>query len=164
MILRGIKRARSWHLVVRIGITTAAVAAVTALQLPVDVDVPGEPFLLYVIVVVLSTGVFGLTPGFVAVAESTFASIFYFNPMYSLRLTHAVDLLAIEIYALIAVASAVVFSRLIDTALAERSAANSAQILLRELKHRVTNDLAVLAAMLRGSAPKLTDGSIKGHS
>ncbi len=71
IILRGIRRARSWHVLTRVGIATAAVAAATALQLPAEVDVPGEPFLLYFIIVVVSAGAFGRIPGFVAAAETT---------------------------------------------------------------------------------------------
>ena len=71
IILQGIRRARSWHVLTRVGIATAAVAAATALQLPAEVDVPGEPFLLYFIIVVVSAGAFGRIPGFVAAAETT---------------------------------------------------------------------------------------------
>ncbi len=88
-----------------LGIATAAVAAATALQLPAEADVPGEPFLLYFVIVVVCAGAFGRIPGFVALAETTIASVLYFDPNYSLRLTHAVDLLAIEIYAALAALS-----------------------------------------------------------
>jgi len=54
MIHRVITLARSWHVAVRIGIVTAAVAAATALQFPVESHVPGEPFLPFLVVVVLS--------------------------------------------------------------------------------------------------------------
>jgi hypothetical protein len=54
ILLRGIKRARQWHVLIRVGIATAVVAAVTAFQLPLEADVPGEPFLLYFIVAVAS--------------------------------------------------------------------------------------------------------------
>jgi len=74
-MLRWITLTRSWHLLVRIGIATLAVAAATALQLPVEIEVPGEPFLLNFIVVVLSAVIFGRTPGFFAVAETSLASL-----------------------------------------------------------------------------------------
>ena len=83
MILRGIKRVRSWHVLTRVGIPTAAVAAATALQLPAEADVPGEPFLLYFVIVMVSAGAFGRIPGFVAVAETTVASVLYFDPTYT---------------------------------------------------------------------------------
>jgi PAS domain-containing protein len=57
-------------------------------ELAAEVDLPGEPFLLYFVIVLVSAGVFGRTPGFVAVAETTITSVLYFDPTYSLRLTH----------------------------------------------------------------------------
>jgi len=89
----------------RVGIATIGLAAATALQLPAEVDVPGAPFLLYFVIVMVSAGAFGRIPGLVAVAETTIASVLYFDPVYSLRLTHAVDLLAIEIYSAVAALS-----------------------------------------------------------
>ncbi len=74
-MLQWIPLARSWHLLTRIGIATIAVAAATALQLPVGPDFPGEPFLLYFVAVVASASVLGRTAGFVAVAETSMASM-----------------------------------------------------------------------------------------
>jgi hypothetical protein len=47
-------------------------------------------------------GALGRTAGFVAVAESIIASLSLFEPGYSLKLTHSVDLLAFQIYAVAA--------------------------------------------------------------
>ncbi len=73
-MLQWIPLARSWHLLTR-GVATIAVAAATALQLPVGPDFPGEPFLLYFVAVVASASVLGRTAGFVAVAETSMASM-----------------------------------------------------------------------------------------
>jgi len=156
-MLRWIALARSWHVLVRIGIATIAVAAVTALQLPVEIEIPGEPFLLYFVVVVVSASILGRTPGLFAVVESSIASVLYFDPVSSLKLPRAIDLLAIEIYFVVAALSAEAFCRLADSALAERSAAISIRLLLREMRHRVANDFAAVVAMLDGSAPKIAD-------
>src|SRR5689334_25009088 len=105
-MLRWITLARSWHVLVRIGIATIAVAAAAALQLlPVGIEVPGEPFLLNFIAVVVSASVLGRTPGFFAAAESTIAAFLYFEPvLFSelIGLTQAVDLAAIGAYAVMA--------------------------------------------------------------
>src|SRR5215471_15226423 len=156
-MLRWIALARSWHVIVRIGIATIAVAAVTALQLPVEIEIPGEPFLLYFVVVVVSASVLGRIPGLFAVVESGIASVLYFDPVYALKLPRAIDLLAIEIYFVVAALSVEAFCRLADSALAERSAAISIRLLLREMRHRVANDFAAVVAMLNGSAPKIAD-------
>ena len=156
-MLRWITLTRSWHLLVRIGIATIAVAAATALQLPVEIEVPGEPFLLNFIVVVVSAVVFGRTPGFVTVAETTLASLLYFEPFYSFKLTHAVHLLAIEAYAVVAAASVEAFCRLVDSALTEKSEANSARIRHEETQQRLSavefmaNSLAESEARFRAT-------------
>src|SRR5215467_3165570 len=121
-MLRWITLARSWHVLVRVGLATIAVATATALQLPVEVNFPGQPFLLYFVAVVASASVLGRTAGFVAVAETSIASLLFYAPAYSLKMTHTVDLIAIEIYAVIAALSVEAFCRLVDSALAEKSA------------------------------------------
>src|SRR5262249_48317519 len=121
-MLRWITLARSWHPLVRIGIATIGVAATTGLQLPVEVNFPGQPFLLYFVAVVASASVLGRTAGFVAAAETSIASLFFYDPVYSLKVIQTVDLLAIEIYAVIAALSVEAFCRLVDSALAEKSA------------------------------------------
>jgi PAS domain S-box-containing protein len=127
-MLRWITIARSWHVVVRIGIATILVAAATALQLPVGADIPGKPFLLYFVAVVASASALGRTAGFVAMAETSIVSLFYHDPIYSLKVTRTIDLLAIEIYAAVAALSVEAFCRLVDSALAEKSAAISARM------------------------------------
>src|SRR5467141_512072 len=121
-MLRWITLARSWHPLVRIGIATIAVAVATLWRLP------GEMFLLYFVAVVASASVLGRTAGFVAVAESTIASLFLFDPVYSPKVTHTIDLLALEIYVIVAAVSVEAFCRLVDSALAEKSAAISARM------------------------------------
>jgi PAS domain S-box-containing protein len=119
-MLQWITLARSWPTLVRIGIATIGVAAATALQLPVGTDFPGEPFLLYFVAVVASASVLGRTAGFVAVAETSIVSLLYHEPVYSLKLTRPIDLLAIEIYAVVAALSVEAFCRLVDSALEAR--------------------------------------------
>jgi PAS domain S-box-containing protein len=132
VMLRWITLSRSWHPLVRIGIATIAVAATTGLQLPVEVNFPGQPFLLYFVAVVASASVLGRTAGFVAVAETSIASLLFYDPGYSLKVTHTVDLLAIQLYAVVAALSVEAFCRLVDSALAEKSAAISAQACLAD--------------------------------
>jgi PAS domain S-box-containing protein len=125
-MLQWIILARSWHALVRIGLATIAVAAATVWQLP------GEPFMLYFLAVVASASVLGRTAGFVAVAASTIASLLHYDPVHLLKVTHTVDLLVIEIYAIAAALSVEAFCRLVDSALAEKSAAISAEARLAD--------------------------------
>jgi PAS domain S-box-containing protein len=144
-MLRWITLARSWHLLVRIGIATIAVAVATLWRLP------GEMFLLYFVAVVASASVLGRTAGFVAVAESTIASLFLFDPVYSPKVTHTVDLLALDIYVIVAAVSVEAFCRLVDSALAERSAAISARM---ETEARLA-DQEVQLGLTRNSEARL---------
>jgi PAS domain S-box-containing protein len=134
-MLRWITQARSWPTPVRVGIATIAVAAATALQMPVGAF-PGEPFLLYFVAVVVSAGVLGRAAGFVAVAETSIVSLLYHEPVYSLKVAQAIDLLAIEIYAVLAALSVEAFCRLVDSALA-------AGIRCKEVEGRLTDQLGL---------------------
>jgi PAS domain S-box-containing protein len=155
ILLRGIKRARQWHVLTRVGIATAVVAVVTAFQLPLEADVPGEPFLLYFIVAVASAAAFGRIPGFVTVAETAVTSVLYFDPMYSLRLIHAADLVAIEIYVVVAALSVETICRLVDSALAEKSDARLARIQYQEAQAR-------LAAIVTSSTDPIISKTLDG--
>ena len=135
-MLRWITLARRWHVLVRVGIATIIVAAATALQLPVGADIPGKPFLLYFVAVVASATALGRTAGFVAVVETTITSLLYHEPVYSLKVAQAIDLLAIEIYAVLAALSVEAFCRLVDSALA-------AGIRCKEVEGRLTDQLGL---------------------
>jgi PAS domain S-box-containing protein len=153
-MLRWITLARSWHVLVRIGLATIVVAVATALQLPVEADIPGKPFLLYFVAVVASASALGRTAGFVAMVETSFASLLYHDPVYSLKLTRTIDLLAIEIYAVVAALSVGAFCRLVDNALAENAAAISARM---EAEARLAEQEAQLA-LTRNSEARLRAG------
>ncbi len=155
MILEWIALARSWHLSVRIGIATLAVAAATALQLPVEIDIPGEPFLLHFVLVVLSASALGCIPGYAAVVATSIASLLYFEPVFSVKLAHAVHLIAIEIYAVVAALSVEAFCRLIESALAEKSDANLARVQLQGSQAR-------LAAIVTSSTDAIVSQTLDG--
>jgi len=138
-----------------VGIATAAVAAVTVLQLPLEADVPGEPFLLYFVVAVASAAAFGRIPGFVTVAVTAVTSILYFDPPYSLSLIHAADLVAVEIYAVVAALSVETICRLVDSALAEKSDARLTRIQYQEAQAR-------LAAIVTSSADPIISKTLDG--
>jgi PAS domain S-box-containing protein len=148
-MLRWITLARSWHILVRIAIATIAVAATTGLQLPVEVVFPGQPFLLYFVAVVASASVLGRTAGFVAVAETSIASLLFFDPGYSLKVTHTVDLLAIEMYAVIAALTVEAFCRVVDTAISVEARLADSEVKLgltrnSEARFRATFDNAAV--------------------
>jgi hypothetical protein len=59
----------------RIGIVAIAVVAATALQWPTNAEMPGNPFLFYFVVVVVTATALGRRPGFFAVAATSIASM-----------------------------------------------------------------------------------------
>src|SRR5215831_14731055 len=128
MVLEWIALARSWHLFIRVGIATIAVAAATALQLSIETGMQREPFLFYFAIVVVSASALGRIPGYVAVVETIIASSLYFDPIFSIKLNRALDLAAIEAYAVLAALTVEAFCRLVDSALAERSDAHLARV------------------------------------
>jgi PAS domain S-box-containing protein len=138
MMLHLVAVPRSWRLLLRIAIATIAVALVTALQLPVEIEVPGEPFLLYFIVVALTSIFLGRAAGFFTAGATTMASVLWFEPVFTLKLYHAIDLLTIEAYGIVATASVEGICRLIDNALAERSAADEQRFQRHEAETRLT--------------------------
>jgi two-component sensor histidine kinase len=137
-MIRLIAVARSWHLFLRIGIVTAAVAAATALQLPVEIVVPGEPFLLNFIIVITASIFLGPTAGLVAAAETSIVSPLFLDPSHPSRIHQAVDLLAIVVFAIVAIASVQAFCRLAEGALSERMEASSARHEQKEAQERLT--------------------------
>jgi len=148
-MLQWIKLARSWHVLVRVGLATIAVTATTGLQLPVEVNFPGQPFLLYFVAVVGSASALGRTAGFVAVAETSIASLLFYDPAYSLKVTHTVDLLAIEIYAIVAALSVEAFCRLVDGAISTEARLADHEVQLKltrnsEARFRATFDTAAV--------------------
>ena len=66
---------RKWPISVCVATTIAAVVAACLFQLPIEREVPGEPFLLFILVVIASTLAFGASAGFVGVAIDPFAFV-----------------------------------------------------------------------------------------
>jgi Histidine kinase len=144
------------------------VAAVCLFQLPIEREVPGEPFLPFLLVVIAATLVFGSTAGFVGVGLSTILSLLFFEPVGSLAVYHAPDLIKIELYALVASGSVAAFGRVGSVFKAASQSADSLKelnerksILLRELAHGVANNFAAVAAYIRLRAAAVNDAQAK---
>src|SRR5262245_30913598 len=91
MLRKGLA-ARHWPTWTRVAMTGATLAAAYLFQLPIERVVPGEPFLLFLLIVIGTTIVFGPRIGFFAVGLSAFLSIPFFEPLGTLGLTNAYDL------------------------------------------------------------------------
>jgi two-component sensor histidine kinase len=159
---------RRWSWWMRLGVVAAALVAAYLFQIPMERAVPGEPFLLFFLVVVAASLAFGDRIGLFGVAFSTFLSLFFFEPNHSLMLHDAADLVRVELYGVLAAGSALGFARLAGAliaadeaarALARSERANS--VLLRELAHRVANNFAAVASLIRRKASLVGDEDAK---
>jgi len=167
-MLRKLRAAQRWSLLYRLAIAATVLVATCLLQLPIERQVPGEPFLLFALVVIGTTLVFGKAAGFFAAGLSTFLSFLFFEPVGSLSILYAADLIKIELYAVLAAGCVLVFSLLGD-ALSAASDSNEVlrrqnvnkSILLRELGHGVANNFAIVAARIRAKCTGVKDSSAK---
>src|SRR6476469_5053018 len=117
-MLRKINAARHWPAWIRVSITGVLLGAAFLFQLPIERAVPGEPFLLLLLVVIGVTLLFGASVGFFGVGVSTLLSIPFFEPIGTLSLTHASDLLKVEVFAVVAAGCVVAFSSLSNALIA----------------------------------------------
>jgi PAS domain S-box-containing protein len=136
---------------------TIAVAAATALQLPFERGTPGEPFLYYFAAVVVSAAALGRVPGYLAVVETSIASLLYLEPVYSVKVSRVIDLVSLEIYLVLAAFTVEAFCRLIDSALAEKSEAHLARTQLLEAQARLA---AIVTSSFDAVVGKTLDGLI----
>jgi two-component sensor histidine kinase len=152
---RNVGSSQRWSLWTRVTITAAAVVATHLVQIPLEQDIPGEPFLLFFLVVIGATLAFGARAGFVGVAMTTVLSLLFFEPFGSLALLHAADLVKIEVYAVLATACVFASARLCDALSAARletaalrRAEEKNSLLFSELAHGVANNFAAIAALI----------------
>src|SRR5262245_22190459 len=163
-----LKAMRRWPLAARLAATTAGLALTFFFQIPLEAQVPGEPFLLFFLVVMAATLAFGQGVGLFAVALSTFLALFFFEPGGGLALHHAADLIKIELYALLGSGAVVGIARLAGALVAADEAAQAfaqseeaKSVLLRELAHRVANNFAAVASLIRRKANLVGDADAR---
>src|SRR5262249_36759610 len=90
--------------------------------------------------------------------------VFFFEPGGTFALNHAGDLIRIELYALLAAGSVVGLARLAQALIAADAAAHALElseransVLLRELAHRLANNFASVASLIRRKASLVGD-------
>src|SRR5215467_2871852 len=157
-----------WPISVRLAVAASAVVLACLFQLPIERHVPGEPFLLFLLVVIASTLAFGASAGFLTAALSTIVSILFFEPLGSFVLWHAFDLIKIELYAVVATCSVIGFAHLRKIVIQSRENAEglkrlneSKSILLRELAHGVANNFASIAAFISVKSTSVSDAQAR---
>jgi two-component sensor histidine kinase len=159
---------RHWPLRLRLGIVIAAVFCTYLFQVPLKADVPGDPFMLFLLVVLALTLAFGRNLGLCAAAMTAVLSTHFFEPGGTVNIHHAADLVRVELYLVLASISAIATARLVDIfmsacAASARLAAREStkSVLLRELSHRVANNFATVASLMRRQAATVADPGAK---
>jgi PAS domain-containing protein len=99
-----------WPLWIRLALMCVALGAAYLLQIPLERDWPGEPFLLFLLIVVGTTLCFGTRLGLLSVALSTFLSLYFFEPVGSPMVRYASDLDKILLYAVLALGCVIGFA------------------------------------------------------
>jgi two-component system, sensor histidine kinase PdtaS len=167
-MLASLKVLRRWPLWARLGVATTVLLLAYFFQIPLETEVPGEPFLLFFLVVIVAALAFGGGVGLFTVVLSTFLCFPFFEPRGSLVLNHAADLIRIELYAVLAAGSVIGLARLAHALIAADEAARVLElseransVLLRELAHRVANNFAAVASLIRHKANLVGDASAK---
>jgi two-component sensor histidine kinase len=167
-MLPWLKVMRGWPVWVRLALTTFALLGAYAFQIPLETEVPGEPFLLFFLVVVAATLAFGEAAGLSGTGLSTFLSLFFFTPGGTMALSKAGDLVEIELYGLLTAGCVIGFARLARASInmydaneALRSAEQEKSVLLREVGHRVANNFATVASLMRRRSDLVQDVNAK---
>ncbi|WP_127079565.1 histidine kinase dimerization/phosphoacceptor domain -containing protein [Rhodomicrobium lacus] len=158
----------SWPMSLRLMITGAVITSAALIQLPVAIEVPGEPFLLCYIASACCALAFGRVNGFLAIAISSVLSFLFFEPYRSLRIQYAGDLIAIEAYAVIGAISVSALARMVASIIAEQETASLAKqheehsrLMLNEMTHRVANNFQAAASLIRLRASDVRDSGAK---
>jgi two-component sensor histidine kinase len=155
----------AWPFWLRLGVAGFAVGASYAFQIPLEREIPGEPFLLFFIVVIASTLAFGELLGLLACAASTVLSVNFFEPLESFTVYRAADLIKIEMYAVMCALSILGVARLRSAvALIYRAMVSNEKksaLLFEEMAHRTSNSFAVVAALIRSKASAVAEPEAK---
>jgi two-component sensor histidine kinase len=163
-----LRTTRAWPFWLRLAAAAAAVGGAYLCQLPLEAEVPGDPFLLFLLVILACTLAFGQGLGLSAVVLSAFLSTHFFEPGMSLRIHHAADLIRVELYAVLASLCVVVvarssraFTAAHEATLLLAASESKKTVLLRELGHRVANNFATVASLIRRQAAGVSDPHAK---
>ncbi|WP_439542698.1 sensor histidine kinase [Hyphomicrobium sp.] len=159
-----LRTTNAWTTKLRVAAAATLLGAAYLVQIPLETKVPGEPFVLFLVVVLACTLAFGQNVGFFALFMSTLLSACFFEPGLSLEINRAADLAAIELYALLGALSVLALSRLMSSVNEAyentRLLADAEQkkaLLMREMAHRVANNFASVAALIKRKAAATED-------
>ena len=82
-MLQDLRAIQRWPLWIRLTLTLVVMGAGHLVQVPLEWDWPGEPFLLFLLIVIATTLCFGTRLGLISAALSVFLSLYFFEPVDS---------------------------------------------------------------------------------
>ena len=161
-MISAVRATSRWPLIVQLACAVLGTLACFIIQLPTEARSIGDPFAVFLAWAFIVALLFGRIPGGTAVLLSSVLSGMFFEPA-GLPVTRAIDLVQIEIFALLAIA-AVFLADEIRRALIAVSDANQVlaaedtrkTVRLQEVAHRVANTFSSLDALIRQRA-KMSD-------
>jgi two-component system, sensor histidine kinase PdtaS len=160
-VLQDLRAIQCWPLWIRLTITGLALGVAFFFQIPLERDWPGEPFLLFFLVVMAATLCFGTRVGLVNLGVSVFLSGYFFEPVGSPAVRYGSDLDKIVLYAILAL-GCVLGLTYVAKALADKSdAEKNKTTLLREVVHGVANNFAAITALIHTARESVSDTKAK---
>src|SRR5262252_3449329 len=148
-VLKDLRAIQCWPLSIRVALTWVGLGAAYLLQIPAERDWPGEPFLLFLLVVIGTTLCFGARLGLISAAISAFLSLYFFEPVGSPTLRYAADLNKIALYAIIAFGCVALFAHFTVTPTEESNTDNNKSMPLLEFMHRIANNFVATATFIK---------------
>ena len=161
---QNLRTIQCWPLWIRLALVGVALGAAYLFQIPLERDWPGEPFLLFLLVVIGTTLCFGARLGLVSVALSSFLSLYFFEPVGSPTLRYPSDLDKILLYTVLALGCVVGLANLGNALIAKTDADEKKTVLLRELAHGVANNFAAIAALIHTARESVSANDSKAKS
>ena len=161
---QNLRAIQCWPLWIRLALVGVALGAAYLFQIPLERDWPGEPFLLFLLVVIGTTLCFGARLGLVSVALSSFLSLYFFEPVGSPTLRYPSDLDKILLYTVLALGCVVGLANLGNALIAKTDADEKKSVLLRELAHGVANNFAAIAALIHTARESVSANDSKAKS
>jgi len=163
-MVSAIRATSRWPVPIQLICAVAFTLSCLAIQLPIESRSLGDPFAVFLACVFMTALLFGRLAGATGVALSSVLSALFFEPHGTLQLFRMLDLLQIQIYAGLAIASVLLADQIRRTLIAqsERNETLSAEdkrkaLRLREVAHRVANNFSSLDALMRLRAKGSSD-------
>jgi len=137
-------------LATRYGVTTGIVLLAALLRYSLGDTLKGYPFLLFFPAIFLASLLFNRASGFVAVVLSTVISLLlWIEPRGTLMIAHRGDLLALILYVAIGCGIAGLTEALRRALERAAQSEREKDLLLREIHHRIRNDLQTITSLLQ---------------